>query len=305
MPVKQILKRIRLNLRAMRLALIGRWLTPNDVAASYDALATHYDANWLVHLCRTTDRLHELTSAPALRTIELGCGSGYSTCFLRQNTNGVITAVDISQNMLDQAAMKIDQLAADTSDNAKVEFVRDDMLRFLQRQPDASTDLIFSAWAIGYSVPGKVIDQSYRVLKPGGRLAVIVNRLATMPVVFEAFRKTMRAFPNAFDKAIWPHFPKDKNEIARHLKRNGFSIKLLEENYVAVTPPPVGERLDWLLGTGVLAGFDSVLPLREQGEVRRFFEMQLDQTDTGWEHRYLIGLAVKNELFGGSTVSPR
>lgn len=160
MTAKQILKRIRLNLRAARLALTGRWLSANDVAASYDALADHYDANWLVHLCRTTDRLHERLLAlpnvvpPNMRTIDIGCGSGYSTCFLRQNLGGNITSVDISQNMLDQAATKI------ASNNAGIEFVCDDMLRFLQRQPNASADLIFSAWAIGYSVPGKIIAES-------------------------------------------------------------------------------------------------------------------------------------------------
>ncbi|MCL2120499.1 MAG: hypothetical protein FWH27_18960 [Planctomycetaceae bacterium] len=60
MSVKNLLNRIRLNFRAAGLALAGRWLTSGDVAASYDALAATYQANWLAHLCRTTDRLHEL-----------------------------------------------------------------------------------------------------------------------------------------------------------------------------------------------------------------------------------------------------
>ena len=55
--------------------------------------------------------------------------------------------------------------------------------------------------------------------------------------------------------------------------------------------PPPKDRLDWLLGTGVLAGFDTVLPLRESGAVRDFFASELDDALSGWEHRAIMFIA--------------
>ena len=320
MTIAKILKRVRLNLRAAKLALTGRWLTPGDVAASYDALASSYHDNWLTHLCRTTDRLHDLlpaNDAPTMRIIDLGCGTGYSTAFLANKyPTASITAVDISGEMLNQAK-------ASPGEVARVQFVQGDMLRYLESQPGQSCDLVFSAWAIGYSVPAKIIAESHRVLRPGGTLAAIVNRLGTMPAVFAAFRKTMRAFPESLEKAVWPRFPRGIDEIKSYLNRHAFTVELLEEGIVPITPPEPGnqasnqpgKRLDWLLGTGVLAGFDSVLPIGRSAtpkptaipgenrppfhEMRRFFERELDTATTGWEHHYLMFLAAECTEFHG------
>lgn len=281
-----MLKRIYLNLRAAKLALTGRWLTPGDVAASYDSLAGTYQANWLTHLCRTTDRLHELLPAGDLRRIlDLGCGSGYSTAFLaKKYPSAEITAVDISAEMIRHARETID-------DVRNVNFAQSDMLRHLKSLPAHSHDLIFSAWAIGYSTPAKIIAESHRVLRSGGTLAVIVNRLGTMPTVFTAFRRTMRAFPASLEKAVWPRFPRSPGEIGTYLKRHAMDVKILEAGVVPITPPTPPHRLDWLLGTGVLAGFDTVLPLREPSEARRFFENEIDAATAGWEHHYIMFVA--------------
>jgi SAM-dependent methyltransferase len=165
------------------------------------------------------------------------------------------------------------------------------MLHHLASQPGQSCDLVFSAWAIGYSVPARIIAESHRVLRPGGTLAVIVNRLGTMPAVFAAFRKTMRAFPASLTKALWPRFPRSAAEIESHLKRHAFTVELLKEGVVQITPPEPSKRLDWLLGTGVLAGFDVVLPLRGPSEMQRYFANELDCTTSGWEHHYVMFIA--------------
>jgi hypothetical protein len=75
------------------------------------------------------------------------------------------------------------------------------------------------------------------------------------------------------------------------LKRHAFTVELLEESVVPITPPEPGKRLDWLLGTGVLAGFDAVLPLRESSEMQRYFANELDCTTSGWEHHYVMFIA--------------
>ncbi len=282
--------RLRLNLRAIRLAVSGEWLRPDDLAKSYDMLAPTYDERWLRHLYQTTDRLHERLSAAlpeGAAIFELGCGSGYSTAYLRnQYSDSPFFAVDISPNMIELARSKI------TASGRTVEFRRGEMLDFLRERRNNEAGLVFSGWAIGYSHPASIIAEAARVLRPGGTLAVVVNRLETLPAVFRVFRRTMRRFPGSLSKALWPRFPKNRTSLSRELIRNRFRIDSLEEGGTPIEPPP-DKRLDWLLGTGVLAGFDAVLPLRESGEVRDFFAAELDRTETGWEHYYIMLTAAK------------
>ena len=286
----QFLNRLRLNLRAARLAAAGVWMNNADVAGSYNALAETYDGCWASQLRTTTDKLHQRLPdllAEGGTLLELGCGSGTSTLFLRNKYPEVsITAVDISTGMIEQAQAKLDD------SKQSVEFHIADMLDFLRQCQANEADLIFSGWAVGYSQPATIIAEASRVLRPEGRLAIIVNRFDTMPAVFGAFRQTMRRFPAALNKALLPRFPKGADALAQTLKQKGFRIDFLEKGTIPIELP-TENRLDWLLGTGILAGFDAVLPLREPGEVRDYFAELLDQTDSGWEHRFVMFVAVK------------
>jgi len=284
--------RLRLNLRAARLAASGVWMNNADIADSYDALADTYDERWAVHLRATTGRLHEhllVTLAADGTILELGCGSGNSTLVLREKyPASPLVAVDISSGMIERAQAKL----ADVQH--AVEFHVGDMLDFLRCRQTNDVSMIFSAWAIGYSHPAAIIAEACRLLCPGGCFAIVVNRLDTMPVVFETFRQAMRRYPDALNKALLPRFPKGASVLTTALKRNGFRIDFLDEGAVPLAPPP-NNRLDWLLGTGILAGFDAVLPLCPPGPVRDFFAEALDKTENGWEHRYVMLVAVKEE----------
>ena len=286
--LQNLWNRLRLNLRAVRLAMSGIWMDNADVADSYNRLADTYDERWASQLCTTTDRLHQ--RLPDVLTedgmiLELGCGSGTSTLFLRDKYSDVpIIAVDISAGMIDQAQMKL----PDTKQ--LVEFHVGDMLDFLRQRRNNEAALIFSGWAIGYSQPATIIAEASRVLRPEGRLAIIVNRFDTMPAVFTTFRQTMRQYPGTLNKALLPRFPKGADVLSKSLKQNGFRIDFLEEGAVPIELP-TENRLDWLLGTGILAGFDAVLPLRDSGKVLDYFAGVLDQTDAGWEHRFVMFVA--------------
>ena len=155
-----LLKRLRLNIRVLGLALRRRWLMPDDIGVSYDRLACGYDESWLIHLKTITDRLTARLNAPATSILDLGCGTGYTLAWATERyPRALITGVDISRGMLDMATQRA---------GPPVSLVRADMLDYLHNCRSGSFDLIVAAWSIGYSNPAEVIAEAGRILPAGG-----------------------------------------------------------------------------------------------------------------------------------------
>ncbi len=258
----------------------NRWLSKDDVAAGYDRLSGDYDANWLVNLKPVSDRLLAALPEDGVKdAIDLGCGTGYLTAALEKRFPGAnITGVDISRGMLDEAEKIC----------SRAELICADMLDFMQRHTSDSADLIVSGWAIGYSKPDRVIAECSRVLRPGGTLAFVVNYADTLAPVFQAFRKTMAAHPEKVGRALWPRFPQNRREMEKTMSEQGFIPEMIEEGRIEIHAPDGKEKnLSWLLKTGIIAGFDAVLPLRNDGESAACFERELQQSSQPLEHHYL------------------
>jgi ubiquinone/menaquinone biosynthesis C-methylase UbiE len=219
--------------------------------------------------------------------LDLGCGTGYTTAYLAGTyPDHAIIAVDISECMLEQAQQKID--------GRNVEMLCTDMLQFLRPQPSNSAAMIVSGWAIGYSRPHQVIAEAARVLKPGGTLAFVVNYADTLRPVWRAFRRCMQRFPEQVRLAYIPHFPRKWKRLRRTLSSAGFSIDYHDEGEHIITPPAdVDEHgiVPWLLQTGVLAGFDQMLPLTDSEPLVDYFEQQIKQEHEPITHHYVMVLA--------------
>lgn len=108
------------------------------------------------------DRLRLLGEVSGRRILELGCGGGQcSVAFARQGAQCV--AVDLSDAQIDYARA----LAA--REGVEVAFHQGDLAEFLESQPDAAYDLVFSAYAFPYVEDlAQVFKGARRVLRPGG-----------------------------------------------------------------------------------------------------------------------------------------
>jgi len=111
------------------------------------------------------------------RVLDLGCGRGaVLTAVCRRLTTGRVTGVDL-WSARDQSGNSSDV----TLSNAALEGVRDrvDVVTGDMRAlpfPDASFDVVVSSLAI-HNIPGaarraRAVTEAWRVLKPGGRLAI-------------------------------------------------------------------------------------------------------------------------------------
>ncbi len=293
--MRNVLDCLRLNARMLSLALRGKWLGSGQFAASYDRLAEDYDESWLRHLRPVTDDLLASLSFPKpaaspLPILDLGCGTGYSTRILAsRNPDHRVVGVDISEKML--AVARMNPAESTTT------YVHADMLAYLASQPTASHSVVVSAWAIGYSTPRRIVSEASRILAPGGCLAFVVNRSNTLAPLFLAYRRTLQTFAAEARLAIWPRFPISLKEIRGYLQENGFELHSGSEGAFPLPRDEAGYRLEWLLRTGILAGFDTVLPITESGEARSFFERELAKIDH-LEHTYIMAVAAKKGAQG-------
>ena len=274
-----LLNCLKLNLRMINHAAHGRWLGPSDYAAGYDHLAEDYNENWLNRLSPVTERMLALLPATAETILDLGCGSGFTTAFLEKRyPEARITAADISQGMLEEARKVC----------TRARLIHRDMLEELSMAQEGEYDLIISAWALGYRRTDNVIRACARALKKkNGVLLFVVNLRGTLPAVSYAYRRTLAQFPHLTEKALHPTFPASAETLERTMRKSGFAIAFKEEASISAQPPEA-KRLEWLLKTGILAGFDQALPLAAHPEAAAFFESELTRCHLPFDHHYAM-----------------
>ncbi|MBN2161328.1 MAG: methyltransferase domain-containing protein [Pontiellaceae bacterium] len=277
---------LRLNLRVAKLALTNRWIDGGDVERSYDRLSGNYEQSWLEHLRPITHRLMERLPDTVSGTVfDLGCGTGETTRWLcARYPQTSITAQDISQGMLDAARNAVK--------SGSVVFVRGDMLDFLRQQPGAQAELIVSAWAIGYSKPAEILREASRVLQAGGRFAFVVNLMDTLRPIYIAFRKTMQHHPGKLCALSFPRFPRTWNQLEQQARAAGLTTEWSHEGRISICDAS-DASLDWLLTTGILAGFDAMLPLQDDPAVADCFESYLIEQTAPLEHHYIMAVLQK------------
>jgi ubiquinone/menaquinone biosynthesis C-methylase UbiE len=280
----------RLNLRLLRLAVAGRWMQPGDVARSYDRLAADYDAAWLVHLRETTDRLlsglpAELPPGPIL---DLGCGTGFAALRLAARFPGrTVEACDVSAGMIAEARSR--------PGGETVTWSVADMLDSLSMRAENSAALIVAAWSAGYTDVRAVAREARRVLRSGGRFALVVNLADTLAPLRRAFRYCMQAHAAELRRLPRFPFPRNADVVRSALTAAGLAVEQIEDGACEIPPPgPAGgRRLPWLLRTGTLAGFDTLLPLDRPGPVADTFEARLASDPEPIRHHYALAVAVR------------
>lgn len=128
--------------------------------------------------------------------LDLGCGAGFD-CFLaakKVGKNGKVIGVDMTPAMIDKARENVQK---GTYQN--VEF----RLGEIENLPaaDSSVDVVISNCVINLSPDKeKVLKETYRVLKPGGRIAI--SDLALLKELPEKIRSSAEAYVGCVAGAV-------------------------------------------------------------------------------------------------------
>lgn len=137
----------------------------------WDAAAGHYHTGWEQQLRPAQDTLLRMADVqPGQRVIETACGSGLVTLRLANavGSEGLVTATDLSQGMIDDLTERMDASKVTNVNALRMPAERLD-------QPDNAFDAAVCALGLMYTPdPAKAVAEMARVVKPGGTVAALV-----------------------------------------------------------------------------------------------------------------------------------
>jgi SAM-dependent methyltransferase len=202
---------------------------------------------------------------PGQTVLDLGSGGGID-CFLaakRVGETGHVIGVDMTAQMIQKARANQQKVGA-----ANVEF----RLGEIEHLPvaDASVDVIISNCVINLS-PDKpqVFREAYRVLKPGGRLAV--SDIVTNGPLPDALRQSLDAWAGCVGGAM------DVNEYVSALKEVGFVDVEYARTFTDEQMDSVAETLTEQAGGSLEDGRVRVVIQSPPGGERNVIELDEDR----------------------------
>jgi ubiquinone/menaquinone biosynthesis C-methylase UbiE len=275
--------------RMARLAMRPAAETSGLVVASYDAIASGYDAAWTDHMRHLSlDLLDRLSPPPGAECLDLACGTGFLAEELARRTGRRAVGVDASEGMLAAARRQRGEWA---------DFVRADIVEYLAGRPPQSADVVTCGWALGYTRPWRVVREIARVLRPGGRVGVIDNSLFSLAGVIGCSVLAFAERPEALVHVMKVRFLPGRRALAVMMRLAGLRVAAAyggSKTYDAATGKAA---IDRLTATGAAAGFEfAVDPRQREAVFARFAEIverRRGEHGIPITHRYLAAIGEK------------
>lgn len=187
-----------------------RYNTFNDTATEYDTIVTP---------CRKLQAralIDELGLRGNEHVLEIGCGSGLLTLevLARLTSGGRLTAIDLSDNMLDICRRKID---AAGYTNAELHTGNSLELPFPEDHFDAIVTSNVLPWV---GDQDRFVAEARRVLKPGGAFGLIALHPEVYRELFAALDDIRTIYPHCFNgSAVLDDIGVKLEDIDQHCRR--------------------------------------------------------------------------------------
>ncbi len=260
------------------------------VKKSYDRISDNYDETWTGHMRDLTESLiNKLNPKQDDICIDLTCGTGFASNLIAEKTQNTVVGVDSSEGMLTQARKNYDH---------NCNFIQADILEYLKKQDSSSVDIIACCWGLGYSKPFTVLRQIKRVLKPGGKVAIIDNSLFSLREIIYCSFLTFAEHPGKLRNLMRFKFLPNS-----WILRVMFRMLNLKTSYSAngnksYTVDSGKAAINRLRATGAAAGFEYASDEEDEEQIfKRFAEIieekHMAHNGITVTHRYLAGIAQK------------
>ncbi len=279
--------------------MIGRtaylfFVKPTDcshlVKKSYDRISDSYDETWTNHMRSLTEELiNRLDPKQDNICADLTCGTGFATQLIAEKTKNKVVGVDSSEGMLNQARQNYSN---------QCNFVQSDILKYLKKQKPCSFDIITCCWGLGYSKPFAVLRQIKRVLKPGGKVAIIDNSLFSLKEIMFCSFLTFAEQPSKLKNLMRFRFLPNAFILKIMFKMLGLKLQSSANGSKSYAVESGKKAIDRLRATGAAAGFEYASNEKDEKQIfGRFAEIiegkHLTKDGIKIIHRYLSGIAQK------------
>ena len=266
-----------------------------EVIKGYNEASSTYEDYWLSVASEPIDELFEnLKIEDNWSAIDCGCGTSYSTAILakRVGKGGRVIGIDLSSGMIEKAKRRIQQKGF-----YNVEFKIGDVLEELSKLPDESFDVATLTWLIGYVGCGEIFPLLKKVLKPDGLVGFVAHLDRSPLIPIEVFEEITREEPQSFTKAVKLKFPRDGEDVEKHLRASGFETKFIKQssfNFVCQTGQEVYDHV-MKSGAGTTFYYSLKSSERERlaGEfVRRIGNRFKAASKIKIVHEYVLGIGI-------------
>ena len=185
--------------------------------ATYDRVAGAYDDLWSKHVAEPNEQLtRDLRLVRGERIADLACGTGLFTLDMaRAVSPGEVVCVDYSEGMLAAAR---ERFAAAGFDASLVHQKAED---FVESCDEGSFDAVSMRFALAYLDWRAVLPRMSRMVRPGGRVAIMTSLASSMPQAAAVYHKLLEAFG-----AILPvTMPEAPDDVAAKLAEGGLAAE--------------------------------------------------------------------------------
>lgn len=190
-----------------------------------------------IELTRT---LAQQTGVKGKKVLDLSCGTGETALFLAKEFSSQVTGIDLSEKNISLAKEKAKK------EGITATFQKGDVetLAFENK----SFDVILSECSLCLSDREKVLQEAFRVLKPGGRLGVTDFVTHSLPKEFQSLLFQVLCIANA----------PSVEELQKDIKQSGFVLQKTENltNTLLHTIEILKKRLFLAEVSGVLGKID-------------------------------------------------
>jgi ubiquinone/menaquinone biosynthesis C-methylase UbiE len=173
--------------------------------STYDKVAEAYDNLWSRNVAAPNAKLTRLLDLrPGERVADLACGTGVDTVDMaRRVAPGEVIGVDYSEGMLAGAR---ERAAAEGLPLTLVHAKAED---FIVAADPASFDAVSMRFACAYLEWTEVLPQFGRIMRPGGRVAVLTSLASSIP----QFMRLYREFKGSIEP-VWKLFQHNGRSFA-------------------------------------------------------------------------------------------
>jgi SAM-dependent methyltransferase len=173
-------------------------------------------------------------------------------------------------------------------------------VEYLKNQSSNQFDIVTNGWGLGYSKPYQIIKESYKVLKPGGKFAIIDNTLFSIKEPIWTVLVTAAEDPTMFQTMFNIRFLPTLGALKRRMKIVGFHIDTAWKGSKTYYVKNGKQALQRLHNTGAFAGLEKCVYSDRKDEFNnRFIDNieQMYQTKKGIPitHRYIAAITTKKK----------